>query len=421
MKLGSPFAVAGGTLLVAVFVVRALTGVPATWAYARGRAAERDGRYAEAGPMIDRGAIGANRSEGLWRAGRARLEIWDEMPSAQWGASEGADALRVAATRILEGRAVTPGSTWFVSALGDVYFRRETVERARSVVDMAMLDRGPWAFLGDDGRIAIGLCRTAIDREPNRFEYRDQLVFLLESNGLHEEALAAMEESARVLPDFGAHPDFTFESLPRDLVEAFWRSARSVGPGEAPLLFRERHLLSLGILGRRLGHLEEAERDLREALQSPGTVLYHAEDAFHLGLVLLDLGRFDEAEAMLGNAVRESVFGPGVADARARMAAKRERWPEALVQLRELRRFQPRDVGVLLRFASAAQKAQAWDQAEESLRWAILVHPEEPAPRQALVELFLAQGETARARGALDEYARSFDRPRTSQGAFSKL
>ena len=144
------------------------------------------------------------------------------------------------------------------------------------------------------------------------------------------------------------------------------------------------------------------EQDFRAALNEPTTRLSYAEAHFHLALVLVDLGRLDEAEVSLAAAVREPVFGPGVAGTRARIAAMRERWPEALAQLREARRLSPRELWVLLEFARVARKAEVWDQAEEALRWAILVHPEAPAPRIALVELYLSRGERLKARRVLE-------------------
>ena len=72
--------------------------------------------------------------------------------------------------------------------------------------------------------------------------------------------------------------------------------------------------------------------------------------------------------------------------------------------------MRPREVPVLVQFASVAQKAAAWDQAEEALRWAILVHPEDPEPRRALVEMFLAKGEKEAARRSLDDYVLTFGR-----------
>jgi len=408
LRIASRYSALSGLIVAVVFTARAAVGLPSAWSYAEGRAAERAGRYAVAGPMIDRGAIGANRADALWRAGRTRLELWETLAASDRGGTAGADALRTSVERFLAGRVESPGSAWFVAALGDAYARRERGARIQRVPNLATLARGPWALVGDDGRIAIGLARAAIEREPSRSELRDQLVLVLESNGLHTEALEAMAESARVLPDFGAHPQFSVETLPRDLVETFWRASQALDPAEAPLLERVRFLLSLGQLGRRLGHLDEAEHDLRAALHTPASKISIAEVAFHLGLVLVDLGRPDEAEGMLARADREPVFRPGVAMTRARILAARGRWTEALDRLREARQLEPRELWVLLEFSLVAQRAKAWDQAEEALRWAILSHRNDPSPYLALVEMFLARGERESARRALDDYVRVF-------------
>jgi tetratricopeptide (TPR) repeat protein len=410
MRLASPAAMVAGALVAGLFAARAATGVAAASAYRQSWALDAGGRHAEAGPLLDRAAVGADRAQALWRAGRARLAAWHRLPADEKKGPRGEETLREAAVRFLEERAVSPGSVWPTVELGNVYACRESAARSGRTTDLAALDRGPWALVGDDGRVAIGLTRAAIDREPSSFEMRDQLVLVLERNGLHADALRAMEDAARVLPDYNSHPDFTFESLPRDLLETFWRTSRGLGRADAPSLSRERHLLSVGQLGRRLGHLEEAEHDLREALNTPETIFASAEDAFHLGLVLFDLGRLDEAEAMLARAVREPAFAPGVAMTRARIAETRGRWAEALEQLREARRLDPRGLWVLLEFARVAGKAGSWEQAEESLRFAILVHPEEPAPRVAIIDVFLARGELDGARRALDDYVRSFGR-----------
>ena len=166
-----------------------------------------------------------------------------------------------------------------------------------------------------------------------------------------------MEASAKALPDFGAHPDFVFEEFDTELVETFWRTARAVAPADAPLIAPDRKLLASGLLGRRLGRLAEAEQDLRAAMNAPTTKLSYAEAAFHLGLVLVDLGRLDEAEASLSLAIREPVFGPGVAATRARIAGMRERWPDALAQLREARRL--RVLGLLNQLRNAREHGVA--------------------------------------------------------------
>jgi tetratricopeptide (TPR) repeat protein len=416
MRIASPPSVVAGGILAGLFVVRALTGAPAAWADRRGRVLEGAERYAEAGPLIDRGALGANRIGGSWRAGRTRVECWDTLPESDRAGRLGREALREAAERFLDARVGSPASAWFTATLGDVYARRETAARSQRITDLSALSGGPWSMLGDDGRIAIGLTRQAIAREPNSFNLRDQLVLLLEASGLHDDALTAMAESSRILPDFLAHPAFSFEELPRDLIETFWQTARTLAPEDLPLLARQLWLVSSAKIGRRLGHLDEAESDLRAALALPGTPLARAEEEYFLALVLIDRDRFDEAEPLLQRAGSEPGFAPAIAETRARAAVKQERWPEALEQLRELRRLRPREVWILLEFSHVAQKTGRWDQAEEAIRWAKLVHPEDPAPYGAMVELFLAQGEKVRARGALDEYVRSFGRTAAAAG-----
>ena len=394
-------------LIAGFFVARAAYGIPAAWDGRRGQALMDQRQFGDATALLDHAALGADRAGMMWMAGRSWVGYWFSLREDVREAPRGEDALRAATARFLAVRVASPASAWSTSELADVYACRESIVRSRRVTDLDALDRGPWALVSDDGRIAIGLARAAVLREPNSCAMRDRLALLLDENGLRAEALAAMADAARVLPDFFSHPELTFDSLPVELVDSFWRAARDVDPDDVPLLSRERQFLAVGLLGRRLGHLNEAERDFRSALNTPDTRLSHAEAAFHLGLVLVDRDRFDEAETMLARAVLEPVFEPGVAETRARVAIKRERWTDALLQLREVRKTRPRDVPVLVQFAWVAQKAAAWDQAEEALRWAILVHPEDASPRRALVEMFLAKGEKAAARRALDEYVLS--------------
>lgn len=402
MRRASPLWTAVGVVLATIFVARAAAGVRASLAYARGSRGFEQGAYEGAIAPLDVGAIGASRVEGLWLGGEARLGVWDTLPADQRDGARGKDLLNGAASKLLAGRAASPASPWFEASLAGVYARREGARRARAAIDLSLLDRGPWAFVGDDGRTAIGLVRGAILLEPNTVEFRDQLVMVLLANGLKDEAFSAVEDSARVVPDFGAHPGLSYEALPREVVEHFWSVSRTVTPDQVPLASHERHLLSLGILGRRLGHLDEAEADLRAALAAPGTEFFHAEDAFHLALVLVDRGRADEAIPYLNRANAFDVFGPAVATTRARIAESRGDVAGALDRLHDARRLAPRDLGILLDFARVAEKLEAWDQAEEALRWARVVHPTDPAPDRAMIELSLRRGEPGKAREAVD-------------------
>jgi tetratricopeptide (TPR) repeat protein len=393
--------------IAGTLAARAVTGVPAGRAFRDGQQAVADGRLDVAARSLDRAAAGKNRSEALWLAARARIDLWWGLTLDEQRGPRGSDLLGAATARLLAERIASPASAWPTSDLGSVYACRETAARRTREIDLAALERGPWALVGEDGRIAIGLLREAIEREPAVAAMRDQLVLVLDGFGLRDEAVAAMAETARVLPDFDKHPAFSFEALPRDLVDAFWRASRAADPRDTPLQSGGARLVSSGKLGRRLGHLDEAEQDLRAALAVPATSLTRAEAAFHLAQVLVDRRRYDEAEPFLSRALAEPVFGPGVAGTRARIAEQQERWSDALGHLRDLRRWRGRDLDVLMEFADVARRAAAWEQAEEALRWAVVVRPDAPAPRRALVELFAARGDVAGARRALDDYLRS--------------
>lgn len=401
MRIASRAAVATGALLALTFVVRAAFGLTAAGAFLSGQRWVEAGDYPAARAALASARVGMYRPEALWLAGESALGVWDSLTATDQAGDPGRLMLAEAAASFLRGQAASPASAWYTASIAGVYARRERMRRAQAVVDLAELDRGPWALVGDDGRVALGLARMALKREPTRFEFADQLALLLLANGLETEAARAIDVSARILPDFGAHPNLSFEALPRDVVESFWRTSRALAPGDAPMILRERHLLSLGILGRRLGHLNEAEQDLREALRSPGTELFHAEDAFHLGLVLLDAKRTAEAETMLALAGRQPVFESGVAETRARIAESEGRFDDALVQLREARRLRPSELGVLLDFARVAGKTGDWDAAVEALNWAKVVQPSSPAPERAMAEIYLAQGKVESARGAI--------------------
>ena len=393
--------------LAAIYAGRAAVGVPRAAAFARGSAAAAEGRFAEALRGLEQGGVGSLRSEALWLAAQVHLGAWDIVPAAERASPRATVALSEAARDFLAAGVEAPTTGGWSGGLAEVYRRRERARRSTVPLDLASLSWGPWERLGDDGRIAIGLTRRTIERLPNEFLWRDALVILLEENGLRDEALAAMRESARVLPDFGPHPDFDFERMPRPLVEAFYDASREA-VGSAPFMLRERHLLSLGLLARRLGRLDEAERHLREALESPGSAAFHAEDAFHLAWVLIDTQRYEDAERYLEHAESLPVFREGVASARASVAIRHERWQEALGHLETARRLAPRRVDLCLAFADVAARLGAWDRALESLAWASVIAPDDPLPRARIVDIYLQSGDRVRATAAFHEFQGRF-------------
>lgn len=389
--------------LAAVYVVRAGAGLQADRAYRRGSIAEEGGRFHDAAADLARAAVGGGRDTAFWLGGWARLGQWDAASGGERTSGAADEHLEGATASFLSGLAESPASGWYLSGLAEIYARRERLARRTRSFDLAELAKGPWALVGDDGRVAIGFARLAIGREPNTAPFRDRLALLLWSFGLKDASLAAIRESARVLPEFRAHTnDLSFESLPRELSEAFYRASRE-NVGVAPLQFKERHLVSLGILARQLGRLTDSEADLRAALEAPGTRLYHAEDAYHLGLTLLELGREEEADAQFHQAEAFDVFLVSILTARAAHAEARGRLDQALDALGRLRALEPRDVDACLRFADVATRLDLPDRAEEALRFASVVAPEDFRPRRALALFYFRTGRRSKAAALLDE------------------
>ena len=383
-------------LLAAAFALRAIVGVPAAVAFRHGKAAAGEGRLGEAATLLPRAAVGVHRPGARWFEGQVALGAWDANPTPR--------DLERASSAFLSALRGWPASGWPLAGLAGVYLRREQAARASRPVDLSELEH-PWTLVGDDGRVGVGLLRMAIEREPTNFDFRDHLVLALDANGLHSEALDAIRASAAVLPEFRAHELLSFEGLPRDLVEAFYEEAREQ-VGRAPLQLVERQLLAVAQLGRRLGHLQEAEADLRRALTARGSAIFHAEDAFHLALTLIDLERGPEAEPFLARAAEFSVFAPEVEAQRARIAERESRDADALEHLRRARGLQPRESRYALEFARVATRLRAWDQAREALRWASVVDPGSPDPWRGLVEVSLAAGDRAAASADLAAYVR---------------
>ena len=378
------------TVLAGVYLIRAASGVWAQGAYQRGLGEVADGRYRDAVESLTQAMRGGGASvEAIWSCGDARLNMHDLLERDAATAAQARPLLAESARDFLEGLAIVPASGWYYDGLSGVYLRRERAARAARTLDFSVIaTAAPWSLVGDDGRVALGLLRLAIDRAGATAPFRDDLVLALAENGLMDEAKAAVGESAKVLPDFAAHDAFAGDALSPELLEAFYRVSRA-SVGAAPLQDRERQLLGLSRLGRRLGHAAEAEADFRAALAAPATSLAHAEDAYHLAMMLIDLGRPDDAAAPLSAAEREPVFVSNVLQARGRIAENRGRLDEALRLYDQARRMEPRRVDMWLGYADVARRLGKTAQAGEALRWVIIIAPRDPLPRVRLAELYI--------------------------------
>jgi tetratricopeptide (TPR) repeat protein len=384
-----------------IYAATALWGVRAALAYRRGTLLAAAGRYDEALPLLDRGAFGFNAAEAAWLAGEVALGLADAAPDA----AARAGALQGASERYVTMLERSTGSSYALTGLASALARAEASDRARRVIDIAALSRGPWALVGPNGRDAVGLLRVAAAREPATCAPHDALVNLLVGYGLIDEAETAARRAAHAAPAFEYHEGLDPDRLPASVVAAFAAGAREALDA-APLAARERKLFYLGRLDERIGELEEAVVDLRAAHEQPAPKLERAESAFHLGRVLARLGRAEEAEAAWREAEEAPVFGPALAIERARLAEVQGRPDDALRQVAEGRRLAPRRMDLIL--WEARLLAARGDRAEalETLRWGVTVDGSDRAPRIALIEQLIAVDDRVAAEEALTDLER---------------
>ncbi|MBZ5639265.1 MAG: tetratricopeptide repeat protein [Acidobacteriia bacterium] len=392
--------------LAGIFLIRAVRGVRAGIARWQGSSLVTFADRGRATEMLRRQAEGFDRFEALWLSGEWEIGVWDELSARANSTSEAGRVLLDAAGCDLEASTLSPSSGWPWTGLSEAYARVERSARSRRVVDLATLGGSPWSHVGHAGRVAVGLLRKAIEREPSTAAHRDDLVNLLHELGILDEALVAIRESARVQPSLVFHSGLDIGALPRAFLEAFVDGSRE-GLGRTPLFPRGSHFVALGQMERRLGRLKRAEADLRAALREPIDSLTRAEASFHLGLVLLDQARFEEAARCIEDAAREPAFALDRAVSLADIAERQGNLTKALDHLREARRLDAGNVvWRCMEVARVASRLGAHDEAVSALKWAILNAPDNPAPRAALVRAYSAAGDVAAARTAYEELVR---------------
>jgi tetratricopeptide (TPR) repeat protein len=381
--------------LLLVFGARAAMGWYAGTAHSAGRSLANAERYAEALPLLERGAIGPDRAANRWLAGTLRLNLLQQAQASGTASEPELSRLLGESYRDqTEAISISPASGWYWAALADVYHQAERTTRYARGRPLELVGQDPWAAVGRAGRVAIGMLRIAIEREPTQFVFHDQLAFAMFGYGLRRDALEVVRESARVQPNFEEHYYLRFRPVPRDLLDAFAESARSA-LGAAPLLREAHHRLALAKVELRRGRPEVAEADLRAVFGTPTTGINRADAWYNLGEALAAQQRYPEAVEAYVLAEPEPVFhAPGLA-ARARIAERMGYLDVALSLLRQARRLAPNDLSFALTYARVARKLGQPGWAEEALRWAALVHREDPRPLEELERLLREKGDHA--------------------------
>lgn len=395
-----------GVALVAVYAVRAVSGVIGGVAYSRGSRFAAQGDFYQALRHLEWAASGLDPAGLAWLRAQVRQGLWERMLEEGGGRTSQTDrVLRDCYNDYAEAIRLSPASGWYLTNLGDLYQDVEIEERVDQVLSLDLLDSGPWAFVGRPGRIAIGLCRLGIAREPNVYTLQDRLALLYFDNGLTEPGLEAVRESARIQPMWYLHPFRDLNPMPEGLLDAFAEASREA-LGDTPLLGRSVHLVALGKVELQRGEYAQAEADLRAALAAPGHWMNHAEASYYLGYALMEQERYDEAlEALLGAEEHPSMVPLSLA-AQALVAERTGHVEEALELLRRLRRLAPRTLAYTLEFARVARRLELWEQCEDALKWARITHPGDARPHADLVLLYIDTDDPSDALRALDELAR---------------
>ena len=382
--------------LVLVYGARTVTGWVGGAAYASGRRLAEADRYEQALPLLARGALGPDRAAALWLAGNLELNLLQADQARNAKGEQVLARLQAAYHDETEAISLSPASGWYWASLADVYHQIERRARYLHGVPLELVEQDPWAAIGRPGRVAVGLLRQAIALEPTQYVFLDQLAFALLHYGLREEALEVVRESARVQPDFEMHYYTNLRPVPPDILDAFADAARSA-LGRTPLLRHGLHLVALGKIELRRGRADQAERDLRAALAVPATEANRADISYNLGRALSALGRYEEADAAFRDAEPYPVFAAAGRANRARIAEARDDLDQALALMQEARRLEPRSLEYALEYARLARRVKRPEWAEEALRWAILVHPEDPRPLRELERLLRDSGNAAEA------------------------
>ncbi len=402
------------TLLFLVYGVRAIPGLIGGFTYPKARQYIDEGEYERALPLLKLASVGFNKADALWWRANIRYGLWRRLVTSESKGSEqeqqeraaaASEELRRASADYLEALAVSPVAAWPWAGLAKLYDAAERGGPTTREIDMVGRERGSWDDLGREGLIAVGLLRKAIERNPSDFEFRDQVALTLHGYGLLDEALEAVEASARAQPAYHFHSYRYIRSLPDGWRRAFADASREM-LGRVPMLSSQRHLVALGKLERDIGRLERAEEDLRRAVEERTSGLHQAEARFWLAQVFKDQGRLDEARVEFERTADEPRFRVASIVALSQIYEEQGDLETALRMMSEARRLGPRNIGYCLRYAQIARRLEKWAPAKEALVWAILIEPDDPRPHVELVELLLQIDDISTATVRLRAYER---------------
>jgi len=187
-------------LVVVFYGVRAVTGIVGGAAYARGSEAAGNGEFKAARDYLEWAILPQDPAALPWLRGQVLQGMWELIFEESGRTARGDELLVEAHHQYTAAVAASPVSGWYWTDLAGVYQTQELMERAEQPISLGSIDDDPWARVGRPGRIAIGLCRKGIAREPNAYGLHDLLTMTLIESGLDDLALDAVKESAKIQP-----------------------------------------------------------------------------------------------------------------------------------------------------------------------------------------------------------------------------
>jgi len=389
-------------LMVGGYGYRALVGIRAGWAFEQGREAYRARIYDEAAPLFERAAVGFLGLRATRLAAEAQKELWEQQEDLKGAVTADPAPLIAATDGFLRCRCLSPASRRSWEGLGEVYNQLEWIEREERALSSFQSGIAPWSRVGRRGRISIGMIRSALELAPNWSSLLDELALTFWAYGLEEESREAIRASALSLPLFYRHRYWRVPDAPQWMFDTFAEASREA-LGQVPLLAPVGHLNDLGKLDLLRGEYELAARTLEEALGKSGHATNRAETEFNLALALLALGDEAGGREHLEIAAENPVFRAASLRELARVAQLAGDLPSAVERLRQLRYEDPSNLEYCLEFAEMAKQIPIWPSVIEALRWAKLIHPDDPRPHVALADAYLLMGDTMAARDLFRE------------------
>lgn len=403
-------AVAGllAVALVAGYGYRAVQGIRSGFRFDEAQWLYRVREYEAAIPILERVAVGSNRLHATRLTAESRVELWDAAVDVGGPLAADRRLLLAAAEGFLRCRCIAPASRRSWEGLAEVYGQMEWVGREERAIEAFDPELEGWERVGRPGRISIGMIRGGLRMAPNWHTLLDDLAVTLWAYGIDDEAHEAVRAAALALPLYGWHSFYRIPDAVRpDWMEQTFVDASREVLGRVPLVPPAIQLTDLGKVELGRGEYGGAVEAFEQALDRRNDVLKRAEIEFYLGISLLQLGREKEGRARLLSASENPAFRIGSFQNLASHAEATGDLRSALEYLRRLRQEDPRNLEACLNFARVAALLEDWPAVVEALRWAQLVHPEDPRPQIAMVRAQLDMGEVSTAASLLREIAQT--------------